>query len=106
MRKKKDVKKFFSKVLQCVKLEKKINFDKLIWLYWKMKKIYKYFFGWFSSSWNEKKKRVKKKTLQVVGWAIAHLCFESRYSRLYRDTTGMGTQGIGHDTARARPRYC
>ena len=40
----------------------KINFNKFIWLYWKMKKKN----WWFSSSWNEKKNDVKKKkTLQA-----------------------------------------
>ena len=52
--KKKMLRRKFSKVLQCVKLEEKINeinFNKFIWLYWKMKKIYNiYFFWWFSSS--------------------------------------------------------
>ena len=29
----------------------------------------------------------------------------SRYSRSYRDTTGMGAQGMGHDTTRTRPQH-
>ena len=60
----------------------KINFNKFIWFYWKMKKkkniyiyiyIYIYiffffilfFFGWFSISWNEKKTSEKNNILSV-----------------------------------------
>ena len=54
------MKKFFSKVLQCVKLEEKINkinFNKFIWLYWKMKKKYNiYFIGGFPVDGTMKKK--------------------------------------------------
>ena len=39
----------------------------------------KYFFGWFSSSWNEKEKKrdvkkkgMEKKTMQEGCWATAH----------------------------------
>ena len=31
--------------------------------------------------------------------------FESRYKELYLDTTGIGAQRMGHDTARGRPRH-
>ena len=54
----------FSKVLQCVKLEKinKIKFTKFIWFYWKMKKklyiyiyIYIYIGGFPAAGMREKK---------------------------------------------------
>ena len=46
----------------------KINFNKYIWFYRKMKKK-KYFFRWFSSSWNEKKK-----------WCVEEKIFSGFYS--------------------------
>ena len=49
-------------------------------------------------------KKVKKKN---EGSRLGYypFCAWSRYNRLYRDTIGMGTQGMGHDTARAWLRY-
>ena len=51
-----------------------------------------------------KKNDVKKKK-HIVGSRLPICCFESRYSRLYRDTAGMGAQGMGHDMARSRPQH-
>ena len=83
-------KKKFSKVLQYVKLEKnKINFNKFIWLYWKMKK--KKFFGGFSVAGMRKKNEKNKK--HKLEWATAHLVVESRYIVLYRDRHGLGALG-------------
>ena len=48
---------------------------------------------------------LKKKKRCRLAESLPICCFESRYSRLYRDIAGMGAQGIGHDTARARPQY-
>ena len=53
----------------------------------------------------DEKKMGEKKNLQELGWATTHSQAWSRYSRLYRDTVGMGAQGMGHDMARARPRH-
>ena len=67
---------------------------------------------WFSSSWNEKKNDVKKKKKKEaetgMGYCPFSVCFGSRYSRLYRDTTRLGRHGCvakGHDTAMTRPRH-
>ena len=49
----------------------KINFNKFIWLYWKMKKNIIYIFlGGFPVAGMRKKKCVKK-NLQELGWATA-----------------------------------
>ena len=70
------MKNFFSKVLQCVKLEKINNFNKFIWLYWKMKKnIYIFFFGGFPVARMRRKK--KGYAQKAVGWATAHLSHDT-----------------------------
>ena len=40
-----------------------------------------------------------------MGYCPFSVCAGSRYSKLYRDTVGLGVQQEGHDTARTRPRY-
>ena len=40
-----------------------------------------------------------------MGYCPFLVCAWSRYSKLYRDTAGLGAQQEGHDTARTRPRY-
>ena len=92
----------------------KINFNKFIWIYWKMNiyiyiyiYIYIIFFGGFPVA-GMRKKKCEKKTYSG-GWngllPISSLC-ESRYSGLYGDTgcawlgrLGHDTVGLGHDTA-------
>ena len=65
---KKNVLRIFFLGFTVSKTEKKndkINFNKFIWLYWKVKNIYMYIFGWFSNSWNEKKYMLKKKSAET-----------------------------------------
>ena len=56
---------------------------------------------------SEKKNDVKKLIIIYRSWdgLLPNSQAWSRYSRLYRDTAGVGAQGMGHDTARAQPRH-
>ena len=89
----------------------KINFNKFIWFYWKMKKK-NIFFVVFPVA-GMRKKMVKKKKTNVAGWATTHSDVESRYNALYRDRHGWEATHRGapqhgstsHDTATTRPRY-
>ena len=80
-----------------------------------MKNIY--IFLWSSSRWN---KIIKNIYIYIyifagktwLGYCPLTVCAGSRYSKLYRDTAGMGTaagattrSGLGHDTVEHAPRY-
>ena len=81
----------------------KINFNKFIWFYWKMKK--KLFFGGFPVAGMSKKK--KKTELQVAGWATAQFFLSLSHNTTSYIVTGKaGRQrrgALGH--AFGWPRY-
>ena len=65
-----------------------------------MKNIYIYF-GWFSSSWNDKKNDVKKKKKAETRWTTAHLSHDIMDCIVTQGWGGWpGRKGLGHDTAR------
>ena len=73
----------------------KINFNKFIWFYWKMKKKITIFDGFPVAGMRKKMMNEKKNKIcseVETGWATAHLSHDTMV--LYRDTARLGSAGV------------